>query len=275
MDDEVLLKYIQFSIIPGFGAVSQNRLLKICGSLESCFTLPSEQLLQRCRTAEKHLRLTENRIHSFLELRDSADIKEKAKKIVSLCHIKDVEVIPLPDDRYPWRFKNLPDMPIVLYVLGKLRINQYANSMGIIGARRCSAEGKQRAILCSEEAAIENYAIISGMAKGIDSYAHTAAVKKGSYTIAVLGCGPDICYPSEHRKLYDEIVSRGCILSEYPPGTKPRSYLFPERNRLIAALSDKVLVIDAGAHSGTRTTIENCHKYGREIVRVTSPQLFI
>ncbi len=266
MDNEALLKYIQFSIIPGFGTVSQNRLLKICGSLESCFSLSTEQLLYRCQTAEKHLRLAENRTRSFLEYRNSVCIKEKAKAIVSACQIKNVEIIPFMDDRYPRRFENLPDMPIVLYTLGNLCINQYSYSIGIVGARRCSAEGKQRAISLAEEAVTEHGAIISGMAKGIDSYSHTAAIKRDGYTIAVLGCGPDICYPSEHRKLYDAIVSRGCVLSEYPPGTKPRNYTFPERNRLIAALSDKVFVIDAGSHSGTRSTIEDCYKYGKEIL---------
>jgi DNA processing protein len=106
------------------------------------------------------------------------------------------------------------------------------------------------------------------MAKGIDSYAHTAALKTQGYTIAVLGNGVDIGYPMEHDRLYEEIARLGCVLSEYPPGTAPREYNFPRRNRIIAALSDTLYVVDAGRHSGTESTIENSRKYGREVVIV-------
>lgn len=106
------------------------------------------------------------------------------------------------------------------------------------------------------------------MAKGIDSYAHTAALKNDGYTIAILGNSPDICYPKEHGKLYEEIISKGCILSEYPPGTRPNRFTFPKRNRLIAALSDELYVVDIGSNSGTATTIEACEWYGREVKRV-------
>ncbi len=123
-----------------------------------------------------------------------------------------------------------------------------------------------KAIGIASGAANNGIAVISGMAKGIDSYAHTAALKSGGYTIAVLGNGPDICYPREHDRLYDTIASQGCILSEYPPGTKPREYLFPKRNRLIAALSDRLYVIDAGRNSGTASTVESSQKYGREVI---------
>ena len=106
------------------------------------------------------------------------------------------------------------------------------------------------------------------MAKGVDSYAHTAALKKEGYTIAVLGSGVDICYPEEHQRLYEEIVQKGCVLSEYRLGTKPREFCFPKRNRLIAALSDTLFVIDAGHHSGTETTVTACELYGKKVLRV-------
>ena len=106
------------------------------------------------------------------------------------------------------------------------------------------------------------------MAKGIDAYAHTAAIKNGGYTIAVLGNGPDICYPGEHIHLYEMIIKNGCVMSEYPPGTKPRQYMFPRRNHLIAALSDEVFVIDTGRNSGTKTTVEACEIYGRNVIDI-------
>lgn len=106
--------------------------------------------------------------------------------------------------------------------------------------------------------------MISGMAKGIDSYAHTAAVKAGGYTIAILGNGPDICYPEEHIKLYESICNTGCVLSESPPGIEPRRYMFPCRNRLIAAMSDELFIIDAGRNSGTKSTIAAAERYGKK-----------
>ena len=110
------------------------------------------------------------------------------------------------------------------------------------------------------------------MAKGIDSYAHTAALKSHGYTIAVFGNGVDICYPKEHARLYEEIAEHGCIVSEYPPGTQPREYTFPKRNRLIAALSDKLYVIGAGRNSGTKSTVEYGKKYSKEIVEIAIRQ---
>lgn len=136
-----------------------------------------------------------------------------------------------------------------------------------MGARRCSREGKERAILIAREAVADNALVISGMAKGIDSYAHTSALMHGGSTIAVLGNGPDICYPIEHAALMERIIETGAIVAEYPPGTKPRSYRFPMRNRLIAAMSDTLYVVDTGRNSGTTSTIENALKYKRQVIQ--------
>jgi DNA processing protein len=149
-----------------------------------------------------------------------------------------------------------------------LRINEFTGCAAIVGARGWTAEGKGMAIDFATRAVESGSAVISGMAKGIDSYAHTAALKANGYTIAVLGNGVDICYPKEHDKLYAEIVKRGCVLSEYPPGTEPREYFFPKRNRLIAALSDKIYVVEAGRHSGTQTTVESGRKYSKTVVNM-------
>ena len=105
------------------------------------------------------------------------------------------------------------------------------------------------------------------MAKGIDSYAHTSALLHGGNTIAVLGNGPDICYPKEHAALMERIIETGAIVAEYPPGTKPRPYSFPMRNRLIAAMSDTLYVVDTGRNSGTISTIESALKYKKQVIR--------
>ena len=141
--------------------------------------------------------------------------------------------------------------------------------LGVFGGSAdelCTMEGKEKAIDIATYSVKGNTAVISGMAKGIDSYAHTAALRNQGYTIAVLGNGTDICYPKEHEKLYEKIAEQGCILSEYPLGTLPRRYNFPKRNRLIAALSDKLYVIDPDRNSGTISTVESSKKYGREVI---------
>ncbi len=170
------------------------------------------------------------------------------------------------DSRFPNRFLGIFDMPVLLYVMGQLNINSYHTSVGIVGARRCSQQGKENAISIAKEAVKKQGVVISGRAKGVDAYAHTAAIRNNGYTIAVLGCGADICYPAEHEKLYENIQMNGCILSEYPSGIKPDIYTFPLRNRLIAALSDIVYFVDTGRNSGTTTTKEYCRKYGRAII---------
>ncbi|MBR5360386.1 MAG: DNA-processing protein DprA [Lachnospiraceae bacterium] len=270
------LKYIWLTLMPGWGCVSINRLLSLCGGIEECFEIDAEDLYQRDGKASfdmgKGCRIGKKRIDSFIACRDGADsykeLLSDARDIMQECEKKGISIITTEDPQYPIRFKGIEDMPSVLYIKGRLDINRYPRSVGIVGARRCSAEGKNSAIDITIDEVKRNAAIISGMAKGIDSYAHTAALKNNGYTIAVLGNGVDICYPKEHMKLYEKLSEQGCILSEYPPGTHPREYLFPKRNRLIAALSDVLYVVDAGRNSGTVTTVESAEKYGRTVIAV-------
>lgn len=110
--------------------------------------------------------------------------------------------------------------------------------------------------------------IVSGMARGVDSAAHKGALEGGGKTIAVLGCGVDICYPSEAFKLRKQIIENGCVLSEYPPNTKPQKHFFPARNRIISGLSHAVIVAEAGRKSGTLITVDMANDQGREVLAV-------
>lgn len=262
-----LLAYVRLSTMPGFGVLSQRKILKLCGSINNCFGMSKEEIIYKDNLSAKEYRIGANRLELFASYRENRQVSEKALRIIEECHEKRITIITSDDIRYPKRFCMLPDMPIVVYVKGDLRINEFTRSVGIVGARRCSREGKQRTVMQTEEEVRSGAAIISGMAKGIDSYAHTAAIINNGYTVAVLGNSPDICYPKEHSKLYFEIIEHGCILSEYSPGTEPRGYMFPKRNRLIAALSDIVYVIDAKQYSGTETTVKEGIRYGRKIVK--------
>ena len=266
MTDELAAKYIRLSIVPGFGVVSQNKLIKMCGNIDNCFEISPEELLLRDKSSDKDHKVGISRLKKFIEFRNSGIVMDRVRSVLEDCKNSGTDVIPLTDSAYPKCFKELFDMPILLYVKGKLRRNEFKRSVGIVGARRCSIEGKKKAIALTERELQNHSVIISGMAKGIDSYTHTAALLDGGYTIAVLGNGPDICYPKEHEMLYEEIVERRCVLSEYPPGTNPRGYMFPNRNRLIAALSDMVYVIDTGRHSGTESTVKACNIYGRRVI---------
>jgi DNA protecting protein DprA len=266
-NDSKLLKYLALTQMKGLGPITQNSLVYCCGGIDPCFEADLSDLLYLDESKlPKGSRIGRRRIQSFLTQREEKSVWKEAEKILKQSESSGIQVICAEDNEFPERFSNLRDLPVVLYVKGCLRINDFRESVGIVGARRCTAEGKRWAIDRAMKAVSRNEAVISGMAKGIDSYAHTAAIKASGYTIAVLGSGVDICYPKEHERLYEEIAIHGCVLSEYPPGTPPMEYNFPRRNRLIAGLSDRLYVIDAGRNSGTSSTVEYSRKYGREII---------
>ena len=260
----MMIRYIMMTLMKGLGPVGQNRLLNACsGDIEKLFSLSEDELsgLMRKRAGADSVRLFDSQRYSDTLLREAQAIEVLAEK-------SGVKLVTREMEEYPDCFRGIRDMPVLLYVKGELKINDYPATIGVVGARRCSREGRDTVISLIRDAVMEQSAVISGMAKGIDSYAHTAAIKEGGYTIAVLGNGVDICYPKEHQALYEAIISSGCILSEYSPGTEPRRYMFPRRNRLIGALSDELYVIEAGRHSGTQSTVEACMRYGHEVNRI-------
>ena len=261
-DYEKTIKYLVLSMMKGIGTVTQNALLDVCGSIDQCFSVDAEEFL--CRDMDD--RLGRSRIRQFVSRRNDKELWSQAESTLEMAHRKGIDVILRDAEEFPQRFGGISDMPIILYAKGELKINDYKKSVGIVGARRCTVEGKEKAIEVADISVNVGAAIISGMAKGIDSYAHTAALKSQGYTVAVLGNGADICYPKEHELLYEKIAKNGCILSEYPPETKPCKYLFPKRNRLIAALSDQLYVIEAGRNSGTVSTVKSAERYARKVI---------
>ena len=164
---------------------------------------------------------------------------------------------------YPDRVKKYRDAPPILYYKGKIR--ELKHTVGIVGARRCTQDTKQFVAELTAKFVSDNHTIVSGMAKGVDSYAHTVCVNAGGYTIAILGNGLDLCYPSEHVKLMQAIEEKGLLLSEYPPGTRPTRYSFPMRNRLISAWSDELVVVQAGKGSGALITADYTRKDNKSV----------
>ncbi len=181
--------------------------------------------------------------------------------------IENIRYIPRSDSAYPERLKVHKGMPKGLYVKGRLP-DPKRPSVAIVGARRSSSYGNETARLFAKELARAQVQIISGMAWGIDGVAHYGALEAGGDTFAVLGCGADICYPKGHQPLYEKLVKKGGILSEYAPGMTPRPGYFPARNRIISGLSDLVLVVEAKEKSGSLITADLALEQGKDVYAV-------
>ena len=181
--------------------------------------------------------------------------------------IYNIEVIKNTDDMFPWFLKEMEDAPKKLFCIGDISL--LANrSAAVVGARKCSEYGRQTALNTGKMLAQNGVVTVSGMAVGIDSAAHMGALNAGGKTIAVLGCGPDVCYPKVNRKLYKEICETGLVVSEFEPGTEAKPWHFPMRNRIISALSEIVTVIEAKAGSGALITAVKAAEQGKEVLAV-------
>ena len=167
---------------------------------------------------------------------------------------------------YPERLKNISSPPKQLYCLGNLELLNYKNNIAIIGSRNCSYYGERAAKDFAFNLAKNNVCIVSGLAKGIDSFSHIGALNAKGKTIAVLGSGFDNIYPKENEKLFQNIIKNdGLVITEYPLGTLALKQNFPARNRIISGLSDAVLVIEARKNSGTNITVDFALEQGKDV----------
>lgn len=187
---------------------------------------------------------------------------------------RGIKLVVEGEEEYPERLQKIPDPPYGLYYAGKLP-DKEKKAVAIIGARDCSEYGRYMAKRFSTALARADIDVISGMARGIDGISQQAALQAGGYSLAVFGCGVDVCYPAEHRDLYDSLLERGGVCSEYLPGTEPRAMLFPPRNRIISGLADVILVVEAREKSGTLITVDMALEQGKEVYalpgRATDP----
>lgn len=165
---------------------------------------------------------------------------------------------------YPEKLKNIDNPPEGLYVQGRLPDKERL-SIAIVGARNCTPYGKEMARYFGRELAAAGIQIISGLARGVDSSAHWGALEAEGDTFGILGCGIDICYPRENKKLFEKTAASGGILSEYEPGTPPLAAFFPQRNRIISGLCDGILVIEARVKSGSLITAAWGLEQGKDI----------
>ncbi|MBN4067673.1 MAG: DNA-protecting protein DprA [Alkaliphilus sp.] len=174
-----------------------------------------------------------------------------------------ISAITILDSDFPLKLKQIYDPPRVIYVKGKCKFD--IPSIAIIGARKATPYGKWAAYHFASELSKWNVSIISGLALGIDAESHKAALDANNHTIAVLGCGVEKCYPAYNTKIYDRIIEVGCVISEYYIGTQPLKYHFPARNRIISALSDGIVVVEAALKSGALITADFALEHGKEI----------
>lgn len=218
----------------------------------------------------KDLREVENiSDHDIKELCDKSF--DDSERILEKCDMHNIRIMTIQDARYPDRLKNIDAPPCLLYYKGNMPVFDEEIAISIIGTRRPSAYGSLTAERIAFDIARGGGYVVSGMAAGLDAAAHFGALKAGRPTAAVLGGGVDVIYPKENTSLYEDIVTAGVVLSEYPPGTEPRADHFPQRNRIISGLSLGVLVIEAPARSGTLITANYASDQGRDLFAVPGP----
>lgn len=241
--------------LPDVGDAAIRRLLAAFGDAKGVYEASEKQLSQvlKKETAEK--------IKAFSSEWNREKAYEKMKK-------KKIAFLTGDDKEYPERLRRLDKPPYAVYCMGNLP-GEEKPAAAVIGARECSEYGKYVAEGFAGRLAEAGVAVVSGMARGIDGIAQQAALEHGGKTYAVLGCGVDVCYPASNRRLYDRILETGGgILSVFPPGTQPMKRMFPERNRIVAGLSDVLLVVEARQKSGTWITVDMALEQGKNVYAV-------
>ena len=248
--------WLALSLVQGVGAILFKRLIEALGSPRNVFEASPETLQQVEGVGAK----TAYHIKTFFK----TDI---LRKQLQLLEKHRVQIITLGDSNYPELLRNIFDPPPVLYVKGTFSERDRL-AVAVVGSRKSSSYGRLTAEKICLDLVSRGVTIVSGLARGIDSFAHRGALKGGGRTIAVLGNGVDYIYPRENRRLYEEIVEKGAVISEFPLGTPPDRKNFPVRNRIISGLSLGVVVVEAGDQSGALITADQALEQGREVLAI-------
>jgi len=253
---EEVFYWLALSLTPGIGSTLMRRLLDRFNTPEAVFHAPMKELSKIEGLGEKVAQ----------EIR-KGPLEKVVERELSLLREVGGRVITLKDEEYPKRLKDIYDPPALLYVRGALK-KEDEFAISIVGSRKTTPYGRWFTEKVSQELARHGVTIVSGMARGIDSLAHWGAISGGGRTIAVLGCGVDVIYPSENRNLFAKMIDRGAILSEFPMGSPPEGGHFPRRNRIISGLSLGVVVVQASEKSGSLITAGYALEQGREVFAV-------
>ncbi len=246
--------------VPGLGQNSLKKLLETTGNIEEILSLGDERIKE----------ITGRNVLGKL-IREwkcnEAEVYSKMTQYAQNLRNRGIRFVYCAEEAYPHRLKDITDYPFGLFYIGSLP-REDRPTVSIIGARECSEYGRKTAELFGKTLGSKGVQIISGMARGIDGISQSAALNVGGNSYGIVGCGVDICYPKENAELYNKLKINGGILSEYLPGTEPKANLFPARNRIISALADILLVVEARMKSGTYITVCQALEQGREIYAV-------
>lgn len=247
-----LAKYwVAFHRVPYIGPTRINRLVERFGDLERAWHAGPADLRQV---------LDERSVESLIKTRSSLALDAEMARIGKL----GIRVVTLPDGEYPPLLREIPAPPPVLYLRGDIRPED-AVAVAVGGTRRHTSYGREVTMRLATELAEAGVTVVSGLARGIDAFAHQAAVRAGGRTIAVLGSGVNVIYPPEHRNLANQIIEQGALISDYPPDRKPDAVNFPARNRIVSGMTLGTVVVEAPIKSGALITTDFAADQGREV----------
>jgi DNA processing protein len=246
------------AVARNFELQHHDMLVTQLGSLEALLDAPEDEL--------KLLQLAGSRLLRLLDARRGCDPARELECLAA----QQIHFVGWGEAGYPELLARIPDAPLGLFCRGDAAQMRH-HGIAIVGSRKCSERGKEYAAQFARELAELNVPVVSGMALGIDGAAHDGALGAPGPTVAVLGCGVDVCYPPQHRELWERLGERGLVLSEYPPGTEPLREHFPQRNRIISGLTKGTLVIEAPLGSGALITARTAAEQDRDVFALPGP----
>lgn len=247
--------WVGFSRIPRIGKVRLSRLEKYFGTLEEAWKAPENELINSG--------LDESTVKTIMEHRSRIDIDQEVERLEQ----NNIDALTYHDTAYPARLKQIGDFPPVLFVKGTLPCPDEP-VLAVVGTRLPSNYGKEVTRDLTREVVKNGLAVVSGLALGVDSIAHQTTIDAGGRTVAVCATGLDYVYPPSNHKLAGRILEKGCVVSEYPPGTRARPEYFPRRNRIMAGMAMGILVTEARQESGALITAKLGVDCNREVFAV-------
>ena len=250
--------WIWLALRRGIGPVGAGQLMDSFGSAEAIYSADAETLSRAGLDEKTRTALLDKDLSG-------------AERILDACLAGGIRVLHPGDGDYPERLRQTGGAPSVLYCVGRLPDFSKQPCIGAVGTRRANAWGLHTARQLGWQIAGCGGVLATGMAAGIDGEAARGALDRGGRVIGVLGCGVDVIYPKENRAVFERVAEQGCLISEHPPGAEPRARNFPARNRIISALSDGVVVVQAGERSGALITARWAADQGRDVFAVPGP----
>ncbi|MBQ3336638.1 MAG: DNA-processing protein DprA [Selenomonadaceae bacterium] len=239
----------------GFGNKSIKKLVEFCGSAKAAWSADISDLI--------HAGIHQKPLDAFVAFRGKHP--NAPEKLVGYCERHEFKICSISDEDYPPLLKEIDAPPMFFYYRGKLE--PHAQRIGIVGSRENTQYGQSVALELGEQLAAAGLTVVSGAARGIDTFAHRGALKTGR-TVAVLGCGIELAFRSGKKNFFEQMTERGVVLSEFPPQLRPNVGTFPTRNRIIAGLSRGVIVVEAGKKSGALITSTYAGEYGRDVFAI-------